>query len=111
MNLYQHTKNQAISSSYSRDTVDRKILQSDWPRTFLLISQESDFSQAQDLYRDVVNNINFRYTTNSEEIKDQISKLIKKTLILAHFLFHIWGKMFLKEICLSGKISYGFLRQ
>ena len=36
-------KNQAISSFGSRDMVDLKILQSDWPRAFWPISQEPDF--------------------------------------------------------------------
>ena len=45
MNLYQHEKNQAISSSGSRDMVDLKILQSDWPRAFWSISQEPDFPE------------------------------------------------------------------
>ena len=34
MNLYQHVKNQAISPFYSRDIVDLKTLQTDWPRAF-----------------------------------------------------------------------------
>ena len=44
MNLYQHAKNWAISSICSRDIFDLKILQPDWPRAFLPISQEPDFS-------------------------------------------------------------------
>ena len=34
MNIYQHAKKQAFSSFSSRDIVDLKILQSDWPRAF-----------------------------------------------------------------------------
>ena len=30
LNFFQHAKNQAISPFYSRDTVNFKILQSDW---------------------------------------------------------------------------------
>ena len=45
MNLYQHAKNQTFSSFYSRDIVDLKFLQSDWPPAFWAISHESDFSQ------------------------------------------------------------------
>ena len=44
MNLHQHAKNQAVSSFYSRVTVDLKILHSDWSRAFWYISQEPDFS-------------------------------------------------------------------
>ena len=40
VNLYQHAKNPAISQICSGDMVDRKILQSDWLRTFSPISQE-----------------------------------------------------------------------
>ena len=45
VNLYQHTKNEAISSICSGEIVDLKILQSDWLRAFWPISQEQDFSQ------------------------------------------------------------------
>ena len=45
MNLYQQTKNQAISSICSRDIVALKILQFDWTTAFLPISQKSDFFQ------------------------------------------------------------------
>ena len=45
MNLYQHAKNQFFSSFFSRDIVDLKILQSDWPRAFWLISQKPEFFQ------------------------------------------------------------------
>ena len=34
MNLYQHAKNKAFSSFGFRDTVNLKMLQSDWPRVF-----------------------------------------------------------------------------
>ena len=43
MNLYHHAKIQAFSSFSSRDTVDLKILQSDWLKAFWPISQEPDF--------------------------------------------------------------------
>ena len=55
MNLYQPD----FSSFYSRDTVDLKILQLDWPRAFWPISQEADFSQVWDLCKNTVVNINF----------------------------------------------------
>ena len=42
MNLHPYAKNQAFSSFYSRDTVNSKIVQSDWPRAFWPISQEPD---------------------------------------------------------------------
>ena len=40
MNLYEHAKSQTFSLFYSRDIVDLKILQSDWPRTFWHMSQD-----------------------------------------------------------------------
>ena len=43
MNLYQYSKNQAFLSFFSSDTVDLKILQSDWPRAFWPISEEPDY--------------------------------------------------------------------
>ena len=45
VNLCQHAKNEAVSSTCSGEIVDLKILQSDWLRTFLPIPQEQDFSQ------------------------------------------------------------------
>ena len=44
-NLYQHTKNKAMSLICSGKIVDLKILQSDWLGAFWPISQEQDFSQ------------------------------------------------------------------
>ena len=43
MNLCQHVKNEAISLICSGDMVDERILQSDWLRTFWLLSQEQTF--------------------------------------------------------------------
>ena len=43
--LCHNAKNQAISSLYSRDIFQFKIQQSDWPRAFWDISEESDFFQ------------------------------------------------------------------
>ena len=44
---------------FSGEKVDRKILQSDWPSAFWPISQETGFSQMQDLCGDTANNKNF----------------------------------------------------
>ena len=44
MDLYQHAKNEAISSICSAEIVDLKILQSDWLRAFWPVSQEQDLS-------------------------------------------------------------------
>ena len=49
-----------------------KILQSDWLRTFLPISQEPKFSQIWALCRNTTNNIYFHYRTKSVKINDQI---------------------------------------
>ena len=45
MNLYQHAKNQTSSSFYSREIVNLKTLQSEWPRTLWHISQKPKFSK------------------------------------------------------------------
>ena len=52
MNLYQHAKNQAISSFFSRDTFDLKVLLPNWPKAFWPISQELDFSKKWALFND-----------------------------------------------------------
>ena len=44
VSLYQHAKNEAVSSFCSGEMVDLKIQQSDWLRAFWPISQEQDFS-------------------------------------------------------------------
>ena len=45
VNLYQHAKNEAVASIYSRELIDLKILQSHWLTAFWPISEEQDFSQ------------------------------------------------------------------
>ena len=67
MNFYQHAKNQALSPLFSRDLVDFKILQSDWPRAFWSISQEPDYPQIWDLCKNTANNVNFHYRPKSEK--------------------------------------------
>ena len=61
--LLEHAKNQAVSSFCCRDTVNFKILKSDW-----LIK----FFQTWDLCRMIGNNINFDYGLNSGKINNQI---------------------------------------
>ena len=68
MNFYQHAKNEAFSSIFSREILDLKILQSEWLRAFWAISQEQYFSQIEDLR----SNIDFHYRMNSGKINDQI---------------------------------------
>ena len=72
MNWYQQVKNQTKSSFCFRDTIDLKLLQSDWPRAFQPISQEPNISQILDLYRNIVNNVNFYNRRKSEKNYDQI---------------------------------------
>ena len=43
---------------FAGDIVHLKILQSDWQRTFWPISQEQEFQQMQNTYRNTANNIN-----------------------------------------------------
>ena len=70
VNLYQYAKNQAISLICSRDMVDENILQSDWLRKFCPISQELEFSQIWNLFRNTANNIKFHYRTNLVKVND-----------------------------------------
>ena len=72
MTINQHAKNQAILSFCFRDTVNFKILHSDWLGVFWPISQEPEFSQTLDLYRNISNNINFHYIPNAEKIMTKI---------------------------------------
>ena len=43
VNLYQHAKNEAVSTICSGETVDLKILQSDWLRAFGLYPRNNNF--------------------------------------------------------------------
>ena len=45
MNLYQHAKDEAVSSPCSGEIVDLKILEYHWLRAFWSISQKQDFSK------------------------------------------------------------------
>ena len=104
VNLYQYAKNQAISLICSRDMVDENILQSDWLRKFCPISQELEFSQIWNLFRNTANNIIFHYRTNLVKVNDKIFQHIQKILFLVHFcpIFPIFGAdvFFLKiQLC------------
>ena len=72
MNLFQHAKNRTFSSFCSRDTVNLKILQSDWLIAFWPISQEPNFSQVWDLCKNTAINISLLYKPNPEKNKDKI---------------------------------------
>ena len=72
VNLYQHAKNEAVSSICSGEMLDLNILESEWLRTFLPISQEQHFFQREDLYRNKANNKNLHYRANSGKINDHI---------------------------------------
>ena len=61
VNLYQHAKNEAVSSICSGEMLDLKILQSEWLRALWPICQEQNFSQTEGLYRNTVSNTNFHY--------------------------------------------------
>ena len=66
-------KNEPVSLICSGEMVDLKILQSEWLRAFWpIISPDKDFSQIEDLCRNIANNINFHYGTDSGKINDQI---------------------------------------
>ena len=65
MNLYKNAKNQATSLICSGDTVDGKILQFNWLRTFWTIFQEQKYFQIWNMCRNTASNINFHYRPNS----------------------------------------------
>ena len=62
-----HQQGQIISSIFSRDKVDLKILLSDWLRAFWTVTQKRDISKIWDLHRNTTSNINFHYRRNSEK--------------------------------------------
>ena len=106
--MYQHAKNEAVSSIYSGETLDLKILRSDWLKAFWSISQEQDFSQIYDLRRNTVNNNIFYYRTSSVKINDQIFLQIQKNLFLVHFP-NFWDKKcFFKELGCHAQLHKGF---
>ena len=72
VNLYQHAKDDAVSSICSEEMLDLKILQSERLRAFWPMSQKQHFSQIEDLYKNTGNNINFNYRANSGKINNQI---------------------------------------
>ena len=78
----------------SRDMVDLKIWKSDWARVFWPLSQEQDFSQIWDLWKDISKNINFHFKPSSEELMTKFLNKFKKT-----YFWLIFGTFspFLKE--------------
>ena len=78
VNLYEHEKNDAVSSPCSGEMLDLKIQQSEWLRAFWPISLNIRFVQE---YR---NTLNF-YLNSKNPIFD---------LFFAHFLYFLGQKMF-----------------
>ena len=82
MNLYQHKKNQAISSFCSRYIFDLKILQYYWPRAFWHKSEKPDFTQIWNLCNNIAYSVNFHYRPHSERSNDEMNnKTLTKKLI------------------------------
>ena len=109
--MYQYAQNQDILVICSGDTVDKKILQSNWLRKFWPISQEQKFSQIWDLCRNTANK-NFHYRTNSVKSITEFYSKFKKP-IFGPFLVpfpKLTGKNYFPEsLVLSCTTSYGFL--
>ena len=77
----------------------KKILQSDWLKTFWPISHEQKFCQIWDLCRNTTNSINFHYKTNLVKISDQIFQWIQKPYLRSNFasFSQFWGQKFFPE--------------
>ena len=75
MNLYQYAKNQTFLSHCSRDIIDLKTLQSDWPGPFWPISQKLYFPPNMRLLKNTANEIKFHYRPNSEKMIKFSSKI------------------------------------
>ena len=69
MNLYQHSKNEAILSICSGEIVDLKILKSDW--SILAYILGTIFSPVYHLCSNIANNIYFHYRMNWVKTNDQ----------------------------------------
>ena len=68
MNLYQHVKNEAVSSISLGDMADIKMLESDCLKALWPISKKPDFSQLWDLCKNTASNTFF----HSEQIKKKL---------------------------------------
>ena len=93
MNLYQHTKNQAISlicsgHGWSKTPANRMA-----ENISAHISGKKFFSQIWDLCKNIANNIYYPYRTYSVKNTDQIFNKLKKPCFGAHLvLFLIFGR-------------------
>ena len=105
-----HTKNQANSSIHSRDIANLRILQPDYPRVFLPISQVLEFLQVQNFHREEANDEGFRFTPKPGKTNDKMFQNLQKTLFQGHFgdIFPIFGPLifFFKNQALSRTTSY-----
>ena len=85
INLSKHTKNEGNFSTRSWDTANLKILQSDWLRAFLPISQELELFQVWNFHREVHNDERFHFRSTPGKTNDKIYKNPWKTLFLGYF--------------------------
>ena len=78
INLNQNEKTHAFSSFYFKDSVNLKIMQSDWSTAFWPLSEEPYFSQVGGLYKNTTNIIKSLYGRSSEKLMIKFSNKFKK---------------------------------
>ena len=66
-NLYQHVQDYDDWPNCSWDIAHLRILQSIWLRSYLLITQEPEFSQIHNLCRQKANNMKFHLKQSPDE--------------------------------------------
>ena len=109
MNFYQQGKNQPLSSFYSRNIFDLKILQSDWLRAFWAIYQELEFSQIWDLSKHRVININFIIDQIEKKLITKFACTSQRTLDLVCFPHFRDKILFSKNLAMSCTTPHGHL--
>ena len=106
MNFYQYAKNQATSSIFSLDIIDLKILQFDWLRALIPISQEPDYGVSAGIQKIIET---FILEQIQKKLMTKFFNKFKKTyfwLILTHFPKY-WGQdFFLKK---SSTVMHKFI--
>ena len=114
MSVYLHAKNPSQTLIYSRDIESQGILKSDWPRAFLTITSEPEFTwicgfcrtirTTKKNYKKQKNHKNFRFRSFPDKTNDFIFFVSQKISVLGPFCTFFPEDIFFQNLNFTQKM-------